>query len=354
MGPAGRQARRRRGRWTRAITLLSVITVAGCSSTVLPSGSGTTSTGTGSSTTAVGCPAFGSAGASSGRPAVEPSGVVLLRNIQVQASACVDEVSFLFWKGTPTWTAGYQEGSLSLDPSGQPATVPGAAHLVLRLRRASGVDVSVNPPHPSYDGPTEMAPGAPSGVVGIRRLGDFEAVATWAVGLADRRPFEVVTRRNQLVLRMASPTPRVTRCTTPGSPVSIGYPSGWFAELSPRWSCRYFDPGPFVAYPATDAMDWAVTAEAADAPAATVVSRLVSPGGTVQPHRARVAGLEAMVMDVTTTGQGLYPPGYGYRIYVLPTSPTAFVISSRPSPSGPEAGRSRSAADRIASLVRTG
>lgn len=343
----------------RVATVLLVGTVvAGCGAPTGPGGSGTTTlagpgTTAAPSTKAAGCTPFGSTGSTSGRPAATASGTVLLRNIQVQASTCVDEVSFLFWKGTPPWTAGYEEGPLSLDPSGQTAVVPGAAHLVIRFQQASGTDLSVNPPRQSYDGPTVMTPGAPSGVAGVRRLGDFEAVLSWAVGLADRRPFEVVTRGDQLVLRLAAPAPRTTRCSSPGAAVSVTYPPGWFTELSPQWSCRYFDPGPFVVYPATDAMDWAVTAQAADAPAATVVSRMTSSGGTVRSHRARVAGLEATVLDVTATGQGLYPAGYGYRMYVLPTAPTAFVISSRPSPPGPEADRSRAAADRIAALVGT-
>ena len=339
-------------RWRWLIALIIGTAVAGCGSPTSPSGSGTTTTSGTPSTTAA-CPAFGSARPASGGPAAGPPGLVLLRNVQVQASSCVDEVSFLFWKGTPGWSAGYQAGPLVLDPSGQPAVVPGAAHLVVRLEHSSGVDLSVNPPRPSYDGPTVMSPGSPTDVAGIRRLGDFEGVTTWAVGLPDRRPFEVVTRGDQLVVRMAAPAPRSTRCAAPGSAVRISYPVGWYTELSPRWACRYFDPGPFIVYPATDAMDWAVTAQAADAPAATVVARLTS-DESARVRQSRVAGLQATVLDVTARGQGLYPAGYGYRIYVLPTSPTAFVISSRPSPPGAEADRSRAAADRLASLITIG
>ena len=329
------------------ITAILAAAMAGCGSGTR---SGSPTTTVAPTTTMAGCPRFGSTTSTSGQPPGTPSGLVLLRNVQVQASACVDEVSFLFSKGTPAWSAGYQDGPLSLDPSGQPAPVTGAAHLVIRFEHASGTDLSVNPPQQAYDGPTEMAPGAPSGLAGLRRLGDFEGVVTWALGLPERRPFEVDGRGDHLVVRVAAVTPRATGCDASGSGLRIRYPAGWYAELSTRWPCRYFDPAPFVVYPATDATDWAVTAATAEAPAATVVSRTTA-GATTRSHRTRVAGLATTVLDVTTTGMGLYPPGWVFRMYVVDTTPAAFVITSRAAPAGAIADRYRAAADRIAGLA---
>ncbi|HET6810775.1 MAG TPA: hypothetical protein VFH50_07190 [Acidimicrobiales bacterium] len=336
-----------RRQWRRVfITAIVVGALAGCGAAT-PSGSPPTTTAP--PTTVAGCPRFGSTTAS-GQPAVRPSGLVLLRNVQIQASACVDEVSFLFWKGTPSWSTGYQDGALTLDPSGQPAPVPGTAHLVIRFQHASGTDLSVSPTQQAYDGPTEMTPGAPSALAGLRRLGDFEGVVTWALGLPERRPFEVVTRGDHIVVRVGAATPRATSCDASGSGLRVGYPTDWYAELSTRWACRYFDPAPFVVYPATDATDWAVTVATAEAPAASVVSRTTA-GATTRSHQTRVAGLATTVLDVTTTGPGLYPPGWVFRMYVVDTIPTAFVITSRAAPAGAQADRYRAAADRIAGLV---
>ena len=335
---------RSRPAWTTwAVVAAVASTIAGCGSATT---SGSPTTTSPPATVAV-CPRFGSTGATS---AAGTTGTALLRNVQIQASGCVDEVSFLFWKGTPAWSAGYQDGPLTLDPSGQPAAVSGEAHLVIRFEHASGVDLSVNPPQPAYDGPTAMTPGSPSAVEQVSRLGDFEGVLTWAVGLPDRRPFEVVARADQIVVRLAAPAPRPTSCVSPGSGVRVGYPGGWYAELSDRWACRYFDPAPFVVHPATDDFTWAVTAAADDASAATVVSR-ASTGGSTRSHQTRVAGRPATVLDVTTTGAGLHPAGWEYRMYVVDTTPNAFVVSGTAAPPGFQAQRNRAAVDRIAGML---
>ena len=281
--------------------------------------------------------------------------MALLRNVQVQASACVDEVAFLFMGGTPGWSAAYRSGPLTEDPSGRPVAVAGSAHLVIGFRPAAGADLSADQPVTVYDGPTAMRPAAPSGVAAVTRLGDFEGVATWAIGLSDRRPFEVVARGEQLVVRLAPATPRSTRCSVADAGASIGYPPGWYAELSERWACRYFDPEPFVIHPATDATSWTVTVAAADVPAAEVVSRMESgEGATVSTKKATVAGLPATVLDVTSSGQGLYPAGYQYRMYVVDTGAHALTIAGAAAPPGPRTVRNQAGVDRIAGLVRTG
>lgn len=296
------------------------------------------------------CPSFGSLSAASAAAPPAATGSVLLRNVQVQASACTDEIGFLFWKGRPGWTVGYRSAPLTRDPSGQTAAVAGRSYLVVRMSPASGVDLSVTPPSPSYDGPSEFRPGAPSAVAEIDRLGDFEGVETWVIGLPDQRRFEVVARPDQLVVRIAAPRARPTRCATETAGVHITYPGNWFSELSPRWSCRYFDPAPFVVFPATDAFSWDVTAQAADAPAATVVARTVG-GGSVSSRRTEVAGLPTTVLDVVAPADGLVPAGYRYRMYVLATTPNSFVISGRPAPAGPSSQRVTAEVDRIATAV---
>jgi hypothetical protein len=277
--------------------------------------------------------------------------VALLRNVQVQSSACADEVSFLFSGGTPGWSVGYRSGPVSAGPSGAPVQVPGAARLLVRLEPASGVDAVGPEPRAVYDGPTTLTPEAPSAVTKVVRLGDFEDVSTWAVGLPGVRPFDVAVRGDQLVVHIGAPAPRVTRCTVPGTSATVGYPADWYAELSDRWPFRYFNSSPFVVYPATDAMGWAVTVEPAGAPAPAVVATLTGNGTGVAKHTTHVAGVAATVLDVTSTGAGLYPAGYQSRTYVVATTPTALLIFSSPAPPGAPADHNLAAVERMTRLV---
>ena len=300
------------------------------------------------------CTPFGTtAGARGPARVTRTPAVALLRNVQVQASTCVDEVAFLFRGGTPAWSARYERGPLVEDPSGRTATVAGSAHLVLRLRPAAGVDLSSSRPAPTYDGPAKFRPAAPSAVAEVRRLGDFEATMTWAIGLPRRWRFRVVTRHgDQLVVRIAAPAPRATRCDVPGTAARAGYPHGWFTELSPRWPCRFFAAAPFVVFPASDVTTWAVTVSQAATAAPKVVAATRASGRVVHSRTARVAGLGATVLDVVTSGRGLYPAGYRYRVYVVATRPRALLVYSAPGPPGRRTDAAQAGADRIASLLR--
>jgi hypothetical protein len=276
----------------------------------------------------------------------------LLRNIQVQASGCVDEIAFLFSGGTPAWSADYSRGPLIEDPSGLPADVPGPAHLVVRLQPTSGVDLTGDHPALIYDGPTTIHPATPSGVAQVRRLGDVESVTSWVIGLSAQRPFQVVRRSDQLVVRLPATVPRTTRCAIPGTRASAGYPSDWYTELSDRWACRYFDLSPFAIHPATDDTTWAVTVQEADGSASEVVANMTASGGDVRSRPTRVAGVPATVLDVTESGAGMHPAGYHYRMYVIATTPKALLVMSTPATPGPQADRNRSAADDIAGSVQ--
>ena len=183
----------------------------------------------------------------------------------------------------------------------------------------------------------------------LRRIGDFEAVTSWAIGLPDARPFEVVARGEQLVVRLAAPAPRATRCLLPGTDVTIAYPGEWYAELSERWTCRYLDPEPFVVHPATDDIAWAVTAGLADVDADAVLDRMASESSTTEP--TTVADLPATIVEVTSDGTGLLPAGFVHRTYVIDAGPRAITIASNAAPPGPQLDARLAAVDRIASMV---
>jgi hypothetical protein len=278
--------------------------------------------------------------------------VALLRNVQVQASGCVDEVSFLFNGGMPGWSVAYADPPFTEDPSGEPVTVEGAAHLAIRLEPASGVDLSQAQPVQTYSGPSSVQPAAPSEVAEVRRLGDFEAVTTWVIGLPERRPFEVVVRAEQLVVRVLAPAPRDTRCQLADAGVTVGYPADWYAELSDSWACTYFDPQPFAVYPQTDDIRWVATVQAADVGAAEVVARMESSDAEVTKTETQVGPFGATVLDVIESGNGERPAGDRFRMYVVDTGARALTIGGAAAPPGAQADANQAAVDEIASLVR--
>jgi hypothetical protein len=288
----------------------------------------------------------GAAVADPGRP------TALLSNVQVQTSGCVDEIAFSFIGARrPAWSVGYVDGPFSADPSGRPLEVAGTAFLRVRLEPASGVDLSGSEAREIYDGPTAMRPGQPSDVQAVVRLGDFEAVTTWVIGLPGKRPFDVVTRDEQLVVRVSAPRPRVTRCVLAGSPLTLGYPAGWFAELSDRWACQYFDPQPFVVHPSTNDFRWSVTAQVTDAPAATVLSRWGEDDSTVIRTSTTVAGFAATRLDVTASGNGMLPAGWRFRMYVVDAGPRAVTLTGAPSGDATTIARNAAAIDAMVALV---
>jgi hypothetical protein len=75
------------------------------------------------------------------------------------------------------------------DGSGRLIRVAGAAFLVLRFEPASSFDLDRGVL--VYRGPRRFSPRGVEAVREVVRLGDFEAVLTWVVGLAERRPYTV-------------------------------------------------------------------------------------------------------------------------------------------------------------------
>jgi hypothetical protein len=315
-----------------------------------------TTTSQAPTTTVPACGAFGGTDEVTGPSTVTRTpAIALLRNVQVQASDCVDEVAFLFWGGTPGWRVAYATAPLTEDPSDRPIHLDGAAALVVRLEPASGVDLAADQPDVTYDGPTRVVPVPPSGVVEVQRVGDFEAVTTWAIGLPERRPFEVIARGDALVVRMPAPNRRETRCIVPSTDVTVGAPAGWFVELSDRWACRFFDDAPFEVHPATNDFRWAVTVDLSDLAATEDVARTRSEDADVQvTPAAAVDGMAVTRIDVTARDGGMLPAGHHFRTYVVDAGARAVSITSASSPPSVAVGESdaEKATDAFVALVR--
>ena len=121
------------------------------------------------------------------------SGTALIERVEVGRHEGYDRVVFQFaGDGLPGWEVAWVDGPVRQDGSGEAVEVPGAAVLGVRLDPASIVDLSGVELEQVYDGPDRVE-GTGGTVVEVVRASDFEAVSRWAIGLADRVDFRVLT-----------------------------------------------------------------------------------------------------------------------------------------------------------------
>jgi hypothetical protein len=120
----------------------------------------------------------------------------LLTDVRVGAHGCYDRVTFEFKPqageaaGPVGWHVAYEEPPITEDGSGQTVAVKGAAFLVVRFS-AAGADLSQEGAPSTYTGPESLESADTPRIRQVRRIGDFEGVLTWVLGLDRRRPFSV-------------------------------------------------------------------------------------------------------------------------------------------------------------------
>jgi hypothetical protein len=105
-----------------------------------------------------------------------------LADVSVDTQPGFDRIVFEFIEdGTPAYRIEPAAPPFVQDPSGQPMTVNGSDFLLIALHGGTKVadDGSL-----AYTGPTEFEPDFPQLVHLIER-GDFEAVSSWYIGMAD-------------------------------------------------------------------------------------------------------------------------------------------------------------------------
>ncbi|MFL5946452.1 MAG: hypothetical protein ACJ74D_00410 [Gaiellaceae bacterium] len=118
--------------------------------------------------------------------------IALLERVAVGRHEGYDRVVFQFrGEGLPGYRVQYMEPPLKEDGSGNVVQVDGNAFVVVRMEPASGFDLNTGEGELVYKGPKRV-PGA-SVVQEVVRMGDFEAVLTWAVGLEEKVDFRVST-----------------------------------------------------------------------------------------------------------------------------------------------------------------
>lgn len=116
----------------------------------------------------------------------------LLTDIRVARHEGYDRVVFEFARALPGYDVRYVRRPIRQDGSGRTTSIAGAFVVVIRATDALDADLTRPSAPPTYTGPSRLAPGTPE-IVELARIGGFEGVLSWAVGLRDRVDFRVTT-----------------------------------------------------------------------------------------------------------------------------------------------------------------
>lgn len=119
----------------------------------------------------------------------------LLTAVRAARHEGYDRVVFEFDGPVPGYQVAYTEEPVTQDGSGLEVEVAGEHVVLVRMENASGADLSKEDAPETYTGPKRFDPGTPE-VAELVRVGDFEGILTWAVGLRDRVDFRVSTLSN--------------------------------------------------------------------------------------------------------------------------------------------------------------
>lgn len=134
------------------------------------------------------------AGAGTDPVVVDPTSrrTALLTDVRVALHEGYDRVVFAFTGAAPGYDVRYVPRPLHEDGSGRVVDVAGAFVVAVRMQGALDADLSLPSAPRTYTGPLRLQPGT-SEVAELARIGGFEGVLTWAVGLRDRVDFRVTT-----------------------------------------------------------------------------------------------------------------------------------------------------------------
>ena len=114
----------------------------------------------------------------------------LLTDVRAASHPGFDRVVFEFRNGVPGYDVRYVEPPVHADGSGAEVAVAGDAILVVRMEPALDADLTQESAPATYTGPTRFSPDTKA-VVELVRIGGFEAVLTWAIGVNGKQPFLV-------------------------------------------------------------------------------------------------------------------------------------------------------------------
>lgn len=129
----------------------------------------------------------------------------LLTNVRAGRHPGYDRVVFEFRNGIPGYDVRYVEPPVLADGSGEEVAVAGSAVLLVRTEPALDADLTQESAPRTYTGPARFSPDT-AAVVELVRIGGFEAVLTWAVGVDGKQPFRVTRLQDpaRLVIDVAT------------------------------------------------------------------------------------------------------------------------------------------------------
>jgi hypothetical protein len=129
----------------------------------------------------------------------------LLTDVRAARRPGYDRVVFEFERGVPGYDVRYADRPIEADGSGDEVSVTGDAVLLVRMEPALDADLSKESAPLTYTGPARFSP-ATAAVAELVRIGGFEAVLAWAIGVDEERPFRVTRVENpaRIVIEISS------------------------------------------------------------------------------------------------------------------------------------------------------
>lgn len=179
-----------------ALLLTSSLVLVGAACGGDDDGGAIATTGTSAATTTTAAattlpPALANAGTA---PVSVPAGTerALLHDVRAAAHPGYDRIVFEFEGATPGYQVSYTDRPVTEDGSGDTVDVAGGAVLLVRMENASAADLSGPELRQTYTGPARIRLDG-GAVTEVVRVGDFEGVLTWAIGVKAEAPFAVST-----------------------------------------------------------------------------------------------------------------------------------------------------------------
>ncbi|HEX5096537.1 MAG TPA: hypothetical protein VFX21_11005, partial [Acidimicrobiia bacterium] len=119
------------------------------------------------------------------------SGYGNLTEVAITTGDCTDAVAFTFTAtgDGPDYTIEYQPGPFTMDASGDPVDVDGAAFLTVRFTPAYGFNFDTG--QATYNGPDSVTSPGAFFVQEVAKTGDFEGVVSWVIGVDQARDYAV-------------------------------------------------------------------------------------------------------------------------------------------------------------------
>ena len=136
----------------------------------------------------------------------EAKETALLTDVRAASHDGFDRVVLQFRGDLPGYQIGYVQRPVLEDGSGKPVEVSGGNVLLVRMEPALDADLTKESAPLTYTGPTRFSPDT-SSVRELVRVGGFESVLSWAVGVDEKRPFRVSRLENpsRIVIDVAAP-----------------------------------------------------------------------------------------------------------------------------------------------------